>query len=178
MAHGDHQLTLSLECELEIEAEANFAAARMLFLGDRFVDELRGDLVNLPRVRELANTFGNTITSTLWRTVESVNVPAFGLVSQHPLEFKVDDQTPLVEHFIAQPQFRAMFPTVTGNDLYLALRTFCRGMRGPLGSGEILLRDSVGEDHIFAAECFYNGYNALTLGLHQGVRKLVVGVIG
>jgi hypothetical protein len=175
VAHGDHQMTLRMECEQEIEAEANFAAARILFLRERFEQELRGAPVDLNRVRTLAKTFGNTITSTLWRTVESVDVPAFALVSQHPREFKVNPAEPLVEHFIALPRFRRMFPTVTGGEIYVALRQFCRGrLKGPLGAGEILLRDHAGGEHVFFTECFYNGYSALALGMHRGRHELLV----
>lgn len=176
-AHGDDRLTLRMECEQEIEGEANYAAGRLLFLRDRFTEELRAEEVDLAHVRTLAKKFENTITSTLWRTVESVDGLAFGLISQHPRGLKYDADKPLVEHFIALPGFRAQFPTVTGEEIYLGLRAFCRGMRGPLGSGELVLRDVLGEEHVFSVECFFNGYNALTLGLHQGVRRFVVGVV-
>ena len=176
VAHGDHQLTLRMECEQEIEAEANYAAARMLFLRDRFERELRDGRINLTRVRALAKTFGNTITSTLWRTVETMDVPSFALVSQHPRKVEPDSSRPLVEHYIALPGFRAMFPTVTGDEIFFGVRDFCGNRRrGPLGSGEILLRDAMGEEQVFFAECFCNGYSALSLGIHQGPRKLMFG---
>ena len=169
VAHGDHRMTLRMECELEIETEANFAAARMLFLRDRFEQELRDGPIDLNRVRSLAKTFGNTITSTLWRTVESLDVPAFALVSQHPCVFTVNPDEPLVDHFIARRRTRLMFPAVTADQVYFALRMVCRGrVRGPLGSGEILLRDHAGQDHVFFAECFYNGHKALALCMYRG----------
>jgi hypothetical protein len=177
VAHGDNQLTLRMECELEIEGEANYAAGRLLFLQDRFTEEIRSGKVDLARVRALSKSFGNTITSTLWRTVESVGVPAFGLVSQHPLASKVNDGEPLVDHFIALPGFLSQFPAATGEEMYMQLRTFCKGTRGPIGAGEIVLQDVAGESHVFFVECFYNGHRALTLGLHRGVRRFVVGVV-
>ena len=38
--HGDPNQTLSMSCEIEIESEANFAAGRLLFFGERFKEEL------------------------------------------------------------------------------------------------------------------------------------------
>jgi hypothetical protein len=176
VAHGDHRLTLSVGCELEIEAEANYAAGRLLFLRERFSEELFDGPINLDRIRTLAEKFGNTITSTLWRTVESLGIPAFGLVSQHLRASRVDPGKPLVDHLVTAPAFRAMF-SVAASDLYLKLRPLCRGERGPIAAGEIVVKDVDGDDHVFGVECFYNGHRALTLGLHRGVRRIVIGVV-
>jgi hypothetical protein len=80
--HGDPMHTLSLACEIEIEAEANFATGRLLFLRDRFREELLAGCVSLERIKALSSEYGNTITSTLWRAVECCDGPAFGMVSR------------------------------------------------------------------------------------------------
>jgi hypothetical protein len=176
VAHGDHRLTLSLACEMEIEAEANYAAGRLLFLRERFSEELFDGPIDFTRIRALSKRFGNTMTSTLWRTVESLDIPAFGLVSQHLLASRVDPTKPWVEHLVTAPAFRTMF-SVFASDVYLKLRPLCRGAQGPIARGEIIIQDVDGDDHVFGVECFYNGHSTLTLGLHRGVRRLVIGVV-
>jgi hypothetical protein len=82
--HGDRKLTLSLACEQQVESEANFAAGRLLFLQDVFIEQVRSSPLTIDAVKKLSKVFGNTITSTLWRAVESREDAVFGLVSQHP----------------------------------------------------------------------------------------------
>src|SRR5262249_55883047 len=64
MLHGDPQRTLQLACELRLEAEANYAAGRLLFLRDQFRERLLSDTVSLENVRKLAKVFGNSVTAT------------------------------------------------------------------------------------------------------------------
>lgn len=66
MMLGDTRLTLSPSCHAKIEAEANYAAGRLLFLRDRFEDEIRDGPTTIKRVQGMAKGFGNTITTTLW----------------------------------------------------------------------------------------------------------------
>ena len=68
-AFGDNRHTLSPECRRRIESEANFAAARLLFLGDRFGEEARSREPSIDTVLELQRLFGNSITTTLYRLV-------------------------------------------------------------------------------------------------------------
>lgn len=104
--HGDPMHTLSLACEIEIEAEANFATGRLLFLGDRFREELLAGCVSIERIKALSGEYGNTITSTLWRAVESCKGPAFAMVSQHPKY--VTGEKPRVRYFVIS-LFQARF---------------------------------------------------------------------
>ena len=86
MMQGDTEQTLTPACHAQLEAEANYAAGQILFLGGRFVDEA-GDLPpSLATIQGLHKRFGNTITSTLWRYVEQVrpDLPMVGLVTDHP----------------------------------------------------------------------------------------------
>lgn len=84
MMHGDALRTLSITCEQLLEAEANYAAGRLLFLQDEFTERVRATSLSFDQVRQWSTDFGNTMTSTLWRIVESVESPTFGLVSRHP----------------------------------------------------------------------------------------------
>lgn len=162
--HGDRKQTLSPTCELQIEAEANFTAGRLLFLQDRFTEELRGSPLTIDLVKTLGKAFGNTITSTLWRAVEASDAPVFGLVSQHPMKPLVDEP---IRYFIRSRTFLEQFDGVTPTQIFRSLQSFCRSSRGPLGTDEIVFYDSNGDPRVFLVECFFNSYEALTLGIHM-----------
>lgn len=176
MAHGDERRTLSLACELRLEAEANFAAGRLLFLQDRFLAELLSGDLAIAHIRSLAERFGNTITSTLWRSIESSSATSFGLVSQHPRADLADASEPLVRYFIRSRAFEQQYAAVTELDLYYHLRSICWGKRGPIGKGEIGLRDARGDVGVFHLECFYNGHDALTIGKYIRPKTIVVPI--
>lgn len=160
--HGDKTRTLSLACQQQVEAEANYAAGRMLFLQDLFTERLLSSPLAFSNVRTLSRQFGNTMTSTLWRAVESVDTPVFGLVSQHPLG--LSDDAP-VRYFLRSPAFIQRFGGVTAAEVFNCLSSFCTGRRGPIGTDEVVFVDVVGERHVFLVEVFYNGHEALTLGV-------------
>lgn len=168
MLHGDPQRTLRLECELRLEAEANFAAGRLLFLQGQFRDRLLSDPISLEGVRKLAGTFGNSVTATLWRAVEALDRPAFALIGQHPRDPLPPDQHP-VRQFIRSREFIKYFPDTTSGHLFAQLRRFCAGRNGPIGKDEIVLDSILGVPNTFFVECFYNSYEALTLGVRSGV---------
>lgn len=167
--HGDRKQTLSPTCEQQIEAEANFGAGRLLFLQDRFTDQLRGSPLTIDRVKALGGVFGNSITSTLWRAVEASAAPMFGLVSQHPKRPLGEEP---IRYFIRSRSFLDRFDGVTPTQVFRVLQSFCRGSRGPLGTDEVIFFDSNGDPHVFLVECFYNSYEALTLGVHLHPRTL------
>lgn len=167
--HGDMKQTLSPTCEHQIEAEANFTAGRLLFLQDLFTDRLRSSPLNIDWIKSLSGVFGNTITSTLWRAVEAADSPVFGLVSQHPRQAIGEEP---IRYFIRSRTFVGQFSGVTPNQVFGSLQTFCRNGRGPLGQNQVVLYDSNGDQHVFLVECFFNGYEALTLGIYQRVRVL------
>ena len=83
---GDNRLTLSQDCQEHVEAEANFAAGRLLFLRDRFSDEAESLKPSIVTIQELKQTFGNTLSTTLYRFVESVGdkLPIVGMITGHP----------------------------------------------------------------------------------------------
>jgi hypothetical protein len=86
MMLGDNNQTLSLECHEQVEAEANFAAGRLLFLRNRFIDEAQSLEPSIGAIRQLHTTFGNTLTTTFYRFIETFGVeqPLVGLISSHP----------------------------------------------------------------------------------------------
>lgn len=162
--HGDRKQSLSPACEDQIEAEANFAAGRLLFLQDHFTTQLRGSPLTIEWVKTLSKIFGNTITSTLYRAVEAAESPVFGLVGQHPKQPLGEKP---IRYFIRSRSFLDRFDGVTPTQVFRGLQTFCRDGRGPLGTGEVIFYDANGDQHVFLVECFYNSYEALSLGIHQ-----------
>lgn len=176
LMHGDQYLTLSISCHEQVEAEANYAAGRLLFMQGRFHEELRSRKFKFSTVQELHELFGNTITSTLWRAVESSELPTFGLVSIHPQK-NVKEGTPLIRHFLRSPSFAQRFKDVAASEIFLALRGFCFGTRGLIGQDDIILADAANVRHRFSVECFHNSYDALTLGVYQGIKAPVIASV-
>lgn len=170
--HGDQKVTLSVACHEELEAEANFAAGRLLFLRDGFRDRLLAGPVDFNAIKALSKTFGNTMTTTLWRAVEAMDVPAVGLISCHP--FEREDEP--VRHFVRSRAFAERFGEQAAVGLFRELAKFCRPGRGPIGAGEVPLTDAFGDRHVFDFECFNNSHDTLTLGVCRRTSPVVVAV--
>lgn len=182
MMHGDNDHTLSKHCMEHIEAEANFAAGRMLFFQDRFVEEARSSALRLDAVRALKTTYGNTMSSTLWRFVESVGEtrPVVALMSCHPHRSRRPaDFNPLMpcRHCIQSPAFQARFSSTLETDLFSVIVGYCGPQRGgQLGQSEIILADDYGTRHRFHFETFFNRWDALTLGVYMREEPTMVAV--
>ncbi len=172
LMHGDNAHTLSRSCEEKVEAEANFAAGRLLFFCDRFVGDARSSPLNIDSIKALKTRYGNTLASTLWRYVEAADdsLPMIGLMTCHPHPSRepVDfDPRKPCKHFIQSVAFQKQFGKVSETELFKALRSYCGNQGGgPLGQSELVLTDDNGEDHRFAFETFFNRHDALTLGVY------------
>jgi len=79
---GDDRITLNLACHEQIEAEANFGSGRLLFLQEQFESAARDSKCCMEEDSRAGHSFGNSITSTLWRFVELMDYPVLGVVSQ------------------------------------------------------------------------------------------------
>ena len=168
--HGDNSLTLKPICQEEVEAEANFAAGRLLFLRERFTEEARSLEPSIEAVRALKGIFGNTLSTTLYRVVESFGAdrPLVGMISGHPHPSrrgrKFDPSSPC-RHFIQSPAFRRHFGNISEVELFGEVSGYCGAQGGgPLGEDELILTDDNGDRHRFQFESFFNRYDALTLG--------------
>lgn len=171
MMLGDNDQTLTAACRAQMEAEANLAAGRLLFLADRFVEEANSNPPTISSVQSLAKRFGNTITSTLWRFVEQSHTftPMVGLVSGHPHPSKwKDDFDPAkpFRHHVQSPAFALRFGEVSDVKLFAAISAYSAPRRGgELGTSDVPLSDVNGQVHVFHFETFFNGHDALTLGV-------------
>ena len=170
MMLGDNNLTLSLDCREQIEAEANFAARRLLFLRDRFTHEVRSLEPSIDTVQKLHRAFGNTLSTTLYGVVETAGTmrPIVGMISSHPHVSRrpnTFDPTNPCRHFIQSPAFRRRFTGISEADLFAIVASYCGSQSGgPLGESELTLIDDNGDRHRFFFETFFNTYDALTLG--------------
>lgn len=183
LMHGDNDQTLSRGCEAQVEAEANFAAGRLLFLRERFVEEARSSAPGIQTVRSLHGIYGNTLSTTLYRFVESIDetVPAIGMMTGHPHKerrAKDFDASNPCKHFIVSEGFRARFKKISAAEIFAAVTGYCGKQGGGiLGSAELVLTDDNGIDHRFQFETFFNRYDALTLGVHLGKKTPLIGRI-
>ena len=177
---GDNDLTLSQDCREDVEAQANFAAGKLLFLRDRFTDEAEALEPSIATIQGLKRTFGNTLSTTLYRFIESVGdpLPIVGMITGHPhVSRRSDEFDPLdpCRHFIRSPAFVRQFGTRSEAELFAAVAGYCGPQSGgPLGENEVLLADDNGDHHRFYFETFFNRYDALTLGRYlQPVHRIM-----
>jgi len=177
IAHGDPETTLSPGCHELIEAEANYGAGRLLFLGGTLVETVRSSDIDFAAVQSLHKLYGNTMTTTLWRVVEASLDASFGLVSTHPREATSSPEED-IRYFIRSPKFATDFAGVTADAVFGEVQRRCRGRRGPIGDGLFSLTDDRGQAHEFRFQSFFNGHDALTLGKRLVARNVSVMVSG
>lgn len=176
---GDDDSTVSVTAHAKIEAEANHAAGTLLFMGNRFREQCRS--IADPKIADvmvLKKQFGNTMTTTLWRMIEhsGEDRPTVGLIGCHP-RTDLSVGIPMFRHVILSRAFRDQFPDLDVISLESEIRSYCGWRRrGPLGNAEVILRNREVERHLFRFETFFNGYDALTMGVWQSEVSTVVAV--
>lgn len=179
---GDSQYTLLPECHYSIEAEANYAAGRLLFLRDQFAVRALGYKPSIVAVKDLKPQFGNSYTTTFWRCIETwgAELPIVGLITGHPHPAKrsVDfDPAKPCRHFIQSSAFASMFSTVQERTVYQIVENYSSAARGgELGRGEYFLTDDNGDEHCFYFETFNFHWDILTLGIYKYPRSLIIAV--
>lgn len=176
LLHGDNGFSLSPDCHEQLEAEANFGAGRLLFLQDQFVEFARSSKPTFSVVQAANKRFGNTLTSSLWRLVEALDIPAFGVVSQHPryTDAEFDPADPC-KYFIRSRLFEEQYSGLTERDAFGILRSYCSWRkRGPIATEEIILRNDRTEEHAFLFEAFHNNHQLLTLVTYLRPHPVVV----
>jgi len=165
---GDNKVTLSQVCTEHTEGEANYAAGRLLFLRNRFNEQANDSQPTLSLVKNLKEAYGNTMTSTLWRVIETSERTIFGAVSCHPHRLAEDfDAADPLRYFIRSPKFFKRFSRINEDVLWAHMKSYCSWARGgPLGVEEVILVDDNGDPHLFRMETFFNQYDALTIGVY------------
>jgi hypothetical protein len=177
---GDDEQTLSPACHARIEAEAMYAAGRLLFLGDRLGRTFRDEPPGIRSVLSIARRFGNGTFTTVWRIVEDADAPMFGMLSVHPV---LGGEYPLhtgpCRYFIRSRSFAERFGGINESDVLAAARSYCLSIRqGPLGGAEVVLHDDGQALNRFVCETFHNGYDAVTIGTAQESADFVAPAAG
>ncbi|MGE8941507.1 ImmA/IrrE family metallo-endopeptidase [Leptospira interrogans] len=179
---GDNAHTVSRDCREQIEAEANYAAGRLLFFRERFAIEAGSLELSIASVQHLHGAFGNTISTTFYRFIEVAGVerPVVGLITCHPHPSRRPaDHDPArpCRHFIQSPAFAARFGRMPEADVFRAVASYCGAQSGgPLGTAELVLTDDNGDRHRFVFETFFNRYDALTLGVYVRPKMRAVSI--
>lgn len=179
---GDDDQTLVPSCHAKLENEANLAAARLLFLRGRFLEEARSLRPSIESLKQLAERYGNTNTSTLWRCIEAWGheTPILGLVTAHPVAHhrKRDfDPANPCRHFIQSPEFAIQFSKLRETEVFGEIVAFASGGKGgPLGSAEVYLRDDNGDTRVFEFESFSFHHYTLTICVYQYAQRLQISV--
>ena len=154
LLHGDNVSTLSPDCHAKLETEANYGAGRLLFFQGEFDQFVQSGPPVFALVESAHRRFKNTLTSCLWRLVESVSIPALGMVSQHPHypAASFDPEQPC-RYFIRSRSFEERFAGLSEVECFDIVRNYCSWKkRGPMGKEEIILRDDCGDEHVFLFE--------------------------
>lgn len=163
---GDNYETLNPACRANIEAEANFAGARLLFLAGRFGAEARDLEPNFKNLQTLKKRYDNTLASSLWRLTRERDPdrPAFGFVGRHPRYADIGNGD-ACRHFIRSDGFRKRFGKITPELIYAAISAHCTyRRRGPVLEALHVFIDDNGSAHEFRIESFSNTYDLLTMG--------------
>lgn len=178
---GDNRQTLDPACHAILEAEANYGAARLLFLQDRFAADARDLSLDFQSVRQLADRYNNSIVSTFWRTVEERNPgqAVLGLISVHPhhAEVGAHDGPEPWRYFIRSALFRTQFANVAPEDVFgLVARHASRRRTGPILLADDILPDATGRMFEFRMESFSTKHALLTIGFPLRERAPAVAV--
>jgi hypothetical protein len=131
-------------------------------------------LHTLKSLNKVADDFGNSWTSTLYRTVEILDVPSFAIIGSHPVRKNSEEKT---RHFITSVPFDALFPSFGEAEALKVIRSYCSySTRGPLGECAFPLVDVRGERWEFMIESFALPYgDVLTLAIL--LKKLPIQIV-
>lgn len=176
---GDTAQTLGPAYQADLEEEANYAAGRLLFMGDRFSQEARDVAPTVDGVKVLAKRYRTSLTSTLRRYVEEgPDVAMAMLVSTPSWSEKPADQENRWRYFVPSPRFAQLFPDASAESLRAVVDGHAAYRRGgTVADFGLGLLDIVGELHDLRAWSFNNQYYLLTLFIEErriAERRVVV----
>ena len=166
---GDTAQTLDPNYQADLEAEANYAAGRLLFLGNRFTEEAKDLVPTIKVIKSLAKRYRASLTTTLRRYVEQG--PDFAmamLVSTPPWSKQPAGQEHRWRHFIPSGRFSTLFPEIAAESLRTVLDEHVAYRRGgKVAEFRLELVDARGDRHELRAWSFNNQYYLLTLFVEE-----------
>jgi hypothetical protein len=163
----DDDLTITEQCEILFEAEANYGAAEILFQCETFENEAKDFEVSVASALYLAQKYDSSRHSSLRRFVERNHRPCMLLVLKETRRQNADGGTSFfICYAIPSESFRAKF----GDPLDLVFtEPFINPDHSPgqiLNNGqrgELILRDLNGFDRACAVETCCNTYHTFVL---------------
>jgi Zn-dependent peptidase ImmA (M78 family) len=166
---GDTAESLDPAYQDDLEDEANYAAGRLLFLGERFSDDARDVPPTIDGVKQLARLYRASLTTTLRRYVEQgPDIAMAMLVSTPSWSEQPEDQQNRWRHFVPSPHFRQLFPELPVNPILALVDSHVHYRRGgTVGEFRFGLVDARGERHEMGAWSFNNQYYLLTLVVEE-----------
>ena len=167
---GDIPETLDPDYHEMLEAEANYGASSLIFLGDLFSKESLDLSDEWKSVSVLAKRYGNSLTSTLRRYVQfSQDTPKVGFFHTPIWMSKPDDQVTRCRYFVKSKRFEEEFSGVNSNDIIDAVDSYIhRRKGGPVGEDTFQLCDDNGVNHEFTGYSFFNQHYIMTLISYNG----------
>jgi hypothetical protein len=158
--HGDPESSLSVSCRVRIESEANYAAGQILFPKKFFRETLPAvSTIGFESIQKIAKSFGNSITSTLWRTVETLDVPCFGFICEDPRllssPFITQKESPKEQprHFFRSRSFAERFPSISEKTVWNYLVEYCTLAKWNILDDDVVtFSDSAGQELTFHIE--------------------------
>lgn len=176
---GDDGVTLDPACHATVEAEANFASARLLFLQERFGAEARDCDLGFDTIKMMAKRYGNTLTSTFWRIIEDrePDRPVFGMMTAHPRHPSIGrgENGATVRYFIRSKAFRDQFAKFSAEEGYAVIEKYATARkRGPIFEETDIIANDRDEPCEFYFESFCNSYSLLTVGSFVSPRAIIV----
>lgn len=176
---ADTAETLDPAYQADLEEEANYAAARLLFLDDRFTRDAREIEPTVAGLKRLAKRYGTSLTTTLRRYVEQgPDIAMAMLVSTPSWSPQPSDQEHRWRHFVQSRQFDRVFPGMSADALLQLVDRHAQYRRGgTVAEFTLGLLDVRNERHEFRAWSFNNQYYLLTLiveGRRITERRIVI----
>lgn len=166
---GDTAQTLDPAYQADLEVEANYAAGRLLFLGNRFTEEAMDLSPTIEAVKSLAKRYRASLTTTLRRYVEQGPDLAMAmLVSTPSWAEQPNDQEHRWRHFVPSVRFATLFPELTADSLRTALDGHAAYRRGgKVAEFQLGLIDARGDRHELRVWSFNNQHYLLTLFVEE-----------
>jgi len=162
---GDTEDTLDPDYRLMLEAEANYGASSLIFLGDKFTGEARDLSIEWKSVQLLSKRYGNSLNTTLRRFVQfSHDIPMAAFIGSPIWENNLNGQDLPLRSFIPSDSFSQKFSKINMHYVFTLIRNcYPYRRRGPLGESIINIHDDNGDCYEFICDSFYNSYYLMTL---------------
>lgn len=173
---GDTAETLDPDYHEMLEAEANYGASALIFLGKLFTVEALQVSPCFDSVVALHKRYQNTLATTLRRFVQySHDIPMLGVISSPFWKPLPEGQPSLCRYFVPSPKFLSEFSNVEPEEIQKRINGYVSPRKGGMvGVTTLDLVDDNGETHEFSAESFFTQYDILTLIAHKRKKAILI----